>query len=59
MTDTKLLSADDEYIPEQRRRVDAELAKGLQDLKEGRTRGPFNTADEMITSMKQQRKKRA
>ncbi len=52
----KLPSADDEYTPEQRRKVDAELAKGLQDLKEGRTYGPFNTADEMIASMKQQLK---
>ena len=47
------------YTPEQRRKVDAELAKGLQDLKEGQTSGPFNTTDEMIASMKQQLKKRA
>ena len=55
----KLPSADDDYTPEQRRKVDAELAKGLQDLKEGQTSGPFNTTDEMIASMKQQLKKRA
>ncbi len=55
----KLPSADDDYTPEQRRKVDAELAKGLQDLKEGRTYGPFNTADEMIASMEKQLKKRA
>ena len=41
MTNTKFPSADDEYTPEQRRKVDAELAKGLQDLKEGRTYGPL------------------
>jgi bifunctional DNA-binding transcriptional regulator/antitoxin component of YhaV-PrlF toxin-antitoxin module len=52
-------SADDEYTPEQRRIIDAQLAEGLADIKAGRTYGPFSTADEMIAHMKAQVKKRA
>jgi AbrB family looped-hinge helix DNA binding protein len=52
-------NADDEYTPAQRRTIDARLAKGLADVKKGRTVGPFNTADEMIASMRQELKKRA
>ncbi len=55
----KLPSADDEYTPEQRRIIDARLAKADEDIRKGRTYGPFNTADEMITSMKSELKKRA
>jgi len=55
----KLPAADDEYTPEQRRAIDAQLAEGLADIKAGRTAGPFNTADEMIAHMKGELKKRA
>ena len=55
----KLPGADDEYTPEQRRIIDAQLAEGLADIKAGRTAGPFNTADEMIAHMKGELKKRA
>jgi len=55
----KLPSADDEYTPEQRRVVDAQLTEGLEDIRKGRTAGPFNTADEMIAHMKAALKKRA
>jgi hypothetical protein len=48
----KLPPADDEYTPEQRRIVDAQLAEGLADIKAGRTFGPFASADEMIAHMK-------
>jgi antitoxin component of MazEF toxin-antitoxin module len=48
----KFPNADDEYTPEQRRIVDAQLADGLADIKAGRTFGPFETADEMIAHMK-------
>jgi hypothetical protein len=51
--------ADDEYTPEQRKIIDAELAKGLEDVRMGRTFGPFDTAEEMIASMKSELKKRA
>jgi len=53
------LPSEDEYTPAQRRMIDRELAKGLEDVKRGRTFGPFSTADEMIACIKAQLKKRA
>jgi AbrB family looped-hinge helix DNA binding protein len=52
-------NADDEYTPAQRRIIDARLARGVADAKKGRTHGPFDTADEMIASIKRELKKRA
>ena len=52
-------NADDEYTPAQRRTINARLAKADEEIKKGRTYGPFNTADEMIASMEKQLKKRA
>ncbi len=52
-------NADEEYTPAQRRVIDARLAMGLEDVKKGRTVGPFHTADELIASMNQELKKRA
>jgi AbrB family looped-hinge helix DNA binding protein len=51
----ELPSADDEYTPAQRRVIDAQLAEA----RKGPYYGPFNTADEMITHMKGELKKRA
>jgi hypothetical protein len=47
----------DEYTPAQRRIIDARLAESEADYKTGRSYGPFNTADEMITDMKARLKK--
>src|SRR5260370_33111869 len=55
----KLPTADNDDTPEQRRIIDARLAESDEDLKKGRSFGPFNTADEMIAHMKAQLKKRA
>jgi bifunctional DNA-binding transcriptional regulator/antitoxin component of YhaV-PrlF toxin-antitoxin module len=44
----KLPSADDQYTPEQRRIVNARLAESKDDLKKGRTLGPFETHEAMI-----------
>jgi bifunctional DNA-binding transcriptional regulator/antitoxin component of YhaV-PrlF toxin-antitoxin module len=44
----KLPPADDQYTPEQRRVIDAQLAQALDDIKHGRTFGPFQTHREMI-----------
>src|SRR5438094_8843737 len=55
---SKFPNADNEYTPAQRRVIDAQLAESVQDLKKGRTFGPFNTAGEMIAHMKAQLKKR-
>ena len=51
----KLPSADDEYTPEQRRIIDAQLDAA----ENGPFHGPFDTADEMISHMKGELKKRA
>ena len=44
----KLPPADDKYTPEQRRIIDLQLAQALNDIKHGRTVGPFQTHREMI-----------
>ena len=59
MDRSKFPTADDEYTPAQRRAIDARLAKADKDIEQGRTTGPFNTADEMIAHMKGELKKRA
>ena len=50
-------SADDEYTPEERRVIDARLSKSLEEVKQGHTAGPFDTADGMIDSLKRELKK--
>jgi antitoxin component of MazEF toxin-antitoxin module len=47
----KPLAPDDEYTPEQRRIIDAQLAEGLADIKAGRVHGPFSTHKEFIASL--------
>lgn len=44
----KLPTSDDEYTPEQRKIIDAQIAEGLADVKAGRVHGPFETHQEMI-----------
>jgi bifunctional DNA-binding transcriptional regulator/antitoxin component of YhaV-PrlF toxin-antitoxin module len=56
---SKFSNADDEYTPEQRRIIDARLAESEEDLKRGRTFGPFNSADDMIASMKAHLRKKS
>jgi hypothetical protein len=51
----RLPRADDEYTPEQRRSIDAQLDAAEEEF----FRGPFNTAEEMIADMKSQVKRRA
>jgi bifunctional DNA-binding transcriptional regulator/antitoxin component of YhaV-PrlF toxin-antitoxin module len=53
----KLPAADDEYTPEQRRIVDAQLAEGLADVKAGRVHGPFSTHKEFIASLHKEARK--
>jgi bifunctional DNA-binding transcriptional regulator/antitoxin component of YhaV-PrlF toxin-antitoxin module len=55
----KLHAGDEEYTPEQRRAIDAQLAEGLADIKAGRTLGPFESADAMIAHMKARLKRKA
>jgi AbrB family looped-hinge helix DNA binding protein len=44
----KLPKADDEYTPEQRRVIDAQIAEGLEDVEHGRLHGPFETHEKMV-----------
>jgi bifunctional DNA-binding transcriptional regulator/antitoxin component of YhaV-PrlF toxin-antitoxin module len=58
----KVPAADDEYSPLQRRAIDRSIAKGLEDIRKGRTHGPFTTADAAIAhlqSLSRSRKKAA
>ena len=54
---SKFPNADDEYTPAQRRAIDARLAKSDEDIKRGRTYGPFDSATEMIASIEANIKK--
>lgn len=48
---SKFPTADDEYTPEQRRIIDARLARSDEDIKHGRVYGPFHTPEEMAASI--------
>ena len=48
----KLPAAADEYTPEERRAIDAELAESLEDVKKGRIYGPFDTMEEVERSLR-------
>jgi|ERR1035437_1616104 bifunctional DNA-binding transcriptional regulator/antitoxin component of YhaV-PrlF toxin-antitoxin module len=48
----KLPTADDEYTPEQRKVIDAQLAEGLADIKAGRVYGPFDTHEALMKSLR-------
>jgi hypothetical protein len=50
-------NADDDYTPAQRRIIDARLDKADDDVKRGRTYGPFHTAKQMAASIEANIKK--
>src|SRR6185312_13677929 len=45
--------ADDEYTPAQRRMIQAQLAEGAEDVRQGRVHGPFKTIGELERSLRQ------
>lgn len=53
----KLPSASDEYTPAQRRAIDVRLKRALDEVKKGHTAGPFDTAADMIASLKRELKR--
>jgi hypothetical protein len=53
----KLPSADGEYTPAQRRVIDARLKKAVEEVKRGQTAGPFDSAEDMIASLKRELRK--
>jgi hypothetical protein len=55
---SKFPSADQDYTPAQRRLMDARLAESEEDLKQGNTYGPFESAADMIAHRKAAKRKR-
>ena len=53
----KARSAGDEYTAEQRRAIDAQLAKADEDIRAGRVYGPFKSASQMAASIEANIKK--
>ena len=49
----------DEYTPEQRRLIDADIAASIEEFEQGKFHGPFNSADEAIASIEANLKQRA
>ena len=49
----------DEYTPEQRRVIDADIAASMEEIKQGRFHGPFNTAAEASRYIERVAKERA
>jgi AbrB family looped-hinge helix DNA binding protein len=47
----KLVDADDVLTPSQPSIIDKRLAEGLEDMKEERVYGPFNSVDSMLHSL--------
>jgi bifunctional DNA-binding transcriptional regulator/antitoxin component of YhaV-PrlF toxin-antitoxin module len=52
-------NANDEYASAQGRVIDARFDESEEDLRKGRTAGPFKSASEMVAHMKGELKKRA
>ena len=48
---SKFPNADNDYTSAQRRAINARLAESDADIKQGRTHGPFDTAEEMAASV--------
>jgi hypothetical protein len=48
----RFAAADNENTPAKRRIIDARQAESEDEVRKGRTYGPFNTADEMIAHLK-------
>jgi hypothetical protein len=51
--------ADDDYTPEQRRKILADLKLAKKDIAEGRFYGPFNTGAEVRSFVQSEMKKMA
>ena len=54
---TPKMLVDREYVPEQRRTIDARLAVSLEQAKRGNTYGPFETHEGMISFLHSEAKK--
>ena len=50
-------NADDEYTPAQRRAIDRGIAQSLEELKQGRSYGPFDSHAAFVASLRSESKK--
>jgi AbrB family looped-hinge helix DNA binding protein len=50
ITPKKLVDRDEELTPEQKAVIDAGIADGLEDMRQGRVYGPFDSVDAMLRS---------
>jgi AbrB family looped-hinge helix DNA binding protein len=48
----KLVDAEDVLTPEQKAVLDARLAEGLEDIRQGRVLGPFDTEQEAVRALR-------
>ena len=55
----KLPADDDKLTSQQRRRIDSRLTNASKEVQQGKTIGPFESAAEMVASMKSELRKRA
>jgi AbrB family looped-hinge helix DNA binding protein len=51
ITPKKLVDRDAELTPEQKAVIDAGIAEGLEDMRQGRIYGPFDSIDAMLHSL--------
>src|SRR2546430_17442058 len=52
ITPKQLVDRDDTLTPEQRAAIDASITEGLEDFQDGRSLGPFPTAEAAIRALK-------
>jgi len=52
---SKFPTAGDEYTPEQRKIIDAQLAEGLAEIRAGQTVGPFKNGGEIAAFLKKRK----
>ena len=48
---SKFSNADDEYTPAQRKVIDRGIARSLRQQKQGKSQGPFETAEDLIAAL--------
>ncbi len=59
LTSPEPAAGSDEYTPEQRRAINAQLAESLEDVRKGRVYGPFATTAELEGSLRRTARKSA
>jgi AbrB family looped-hinge helix DNA binding protein len=58
ITPKKLVDRDEELTPEHKAVIDAGIAEGLEDMRQGRVYGPFDSVDAMLHSLRSAKQKK-